>query len=75
MMQKQCKKKEIWDIVNRLLLGAIVYLIWQERNIKIFSRKYKDAKRVAEEVISIVRMKLMGLVLKDNPRVMQVRTN
>ncbi|GJY70470.1 hypothetical protein Tco_0474173, partial [Tanacetum coccineum] len=54
----------IWSVIQRLLLGASVYYIWQERNIRLFG----EAKRSDDEIFMIVfkfiRLRLMGLKLK-----------
>nr|GEW25340.1 hypothetical protein [Tanacetum cinerariifolium] len=34
----------IWSIVRRIVLGAMVYFIWQERNNKIFKEEKRDVK-------------------------------
>ncbi|PWA47512.1 RNA-directed DNA polymerase, eukaryota, Reverse transcriptase zinc-binding domain protein [Artemisia annua] len=33
--------KSIWSIIHRLVIGAVVYVIWQERNVRIF-QGFKD---------------------------------
>ncbi|GJR86928.1 hypothetical protein Tco_0210939 [Tanacetum coccineum] len=53
-------------IIRRLSLAASVYLIWQERNRRIF----KDEKRNVDELFSIfkdtIRLRLVSLKVKDS---------
>lgn len=32
--------KSIWCIIQRLVIGAIVYFLWQERNLRFFQGKF-----------------------------------
>jgi hypothetical protein len=55
------KLNSVWSIVNRLVLGACVYFVWQERN----RRFHENIKRPPEEIIKLVtynvKLRLLGL--------------
>ncbi|XP_071712274.1 uncharacterized protein [Rutidosis leptorrhynchoides] len=48
-------------IVAKLVFGASVYFIWQERNRRLFSRKAMGCDKVKELIFSTVRMKIMAI--------------
>lgn len=58
------KKKEVWSIVSPLVLGAVVYFIWQERNSRIFTKIIRSYLQVSADIIQEVRWKLMTLPWK-----------
>ncbi|GJS57688.1 hypothetical protein Tco_0652472 [Tanacetum coccineum] len=74
-MVKQAYSDLLVDEVDseRLSLAASVYLIWQERNRRIF----KDEKRNVDELFSIfkdtIRLRLMSLKVKDSCAVRTVQ--
>lgn len=43
-------KNNIWSVVNKLLIAATVYFLWNERN----KRMFQNVKRNEEEVISVI---------------------
>ncbi|GKF17371.1 hypothetical protein Tco_0062289 [Tanacetum coccineum] len=51
----------IWRIVRRLVCGASVCLVWQERNNRIFEGKKIDVKELCNGITETVQMKLMCL--------------
>lgn len=63
--------KSIWSIIRRLVVGAIIYNIWQERNFRLF----KNISRPTNDVIVIikknVRMRLIGLKIKKSANVFE----
>ncbi|GKC62818.1 hypothetical protein Tco_1095416, partial [Tanacetum coccineum] len=42
--------KSIGIVVNKLILAATIYFIWQERNMRMF----KDERRIEEAIIKII---------------------
>lgn len=54
----------IWSVVQRLVFGAAVYFIWQERNIRIFQNDFRTDETVFKIIVDTVRHKLMGLKIK-----------
>ncbi|GJX07043.1 RNA-directed DNA polymerase, eukaryota, reverse transcriptase zinc-binding domain protein [Tanacetum coccineum] len=62
-----CIKKpsnSIWSVIQRLVLGASVYFIWQERNVRLFNSKYRSVDVVFNIIVNSVRLKLLSLNLK-----------
>ncbi|PWA70619.1 reverse transcriptase zinc-binding domain-containing protein [Artemisia annua] len=62
----------IWSVVQRLVFGAAVYYIWQERNIRIFQHVYRTEETVFKIIVNTVRYKLMGLNIKNSREVLKV---
>ncbi|GJQ97553.1 RNA-directed DNA polymerase, eukaryota, reverse transcriptase zinc-binding domain protein [Tanacetum coccineum] len=62
-----CIKKpsnSIWSVIQRLVLGASVYFIWQERNVRLFDSKNRSVDVVLNIIVNTVRLKLLSLNLK-----------
>ncbi|GKE08939.1 hypothetical protein Tco_1412490, partial [Tanacetum coccineum] len=62
----------IWSIIRRLVCAAAVYFVWQERNKRMFGEEKKDSGELIKIGIESVRMKLMGLKVKDSRSVKEV---
>ncbi|GKA05183.1 RNA-directed DNA polymerase, eukaryota, reverse transcriptase zinc-binding domain protein [Tanacetum coccineum] len=58
--------RNIWSIVRRLVCGAAVYYIWQERNNRLFRNEKRESKTVLNIAMEAVVMKLIGLKVKDS---------
>ena len=54
----------IWSVIQRLVFGAAVYYIWQERNFRLFQKNYRSEETVFKVIVDIVRHKLLGLKIK-----------
>ncbi|GKC04395.1 RNA-directed DNA polymerase, eukaryota, reverse transcriptase zinc-binding domain protein [Tanacetum coccineum] len=61
--------KSIWSILQRLVLGASVYLIWQERNLRIFQNRHRSKEELCDLIKDVVRLRIMGLNLKASRQV------
>ncbi|XP_071739234.1 uncharacterized protein [Rutidosis leptorrhynchoides] len=59
-------KKSAKCIVAKLLFGASVYFIWQERNCRLFKKKARSCDQLMEIIFSTVRLKLMSIRWKDS---------
>ena len=53
-------KNNIWNIVNKLIVAATVYYLWNERN----KRSFQSLRRSEEEVITVIN-KYMEAVLQS----------
>ncbi|MFS7917031.1 putative reverse transcriptase zinc-binding domain-containing protein [Helianthus anomalus] len=51
----------VWSIINRLTLGAAVYYIWQERNLRVHESRSRSADEVLNLIKETVRLRLMGV--------------
>ncbi|GJW64883.1 RNA-directed DNA polymerase, eukaryota, reverse transcriptase zinc-binding domain protein [Tanacetum coccineum] len=56
--------KSIWSVVRRLTLAAAVYLLWKERNGRIFRDEEMTWLMLLEKIMETVKMKLLGLKVK-----------
>ena len=54
----------IWSVIQRLVLGACVYFVWQERNFRCFRKEFRDVDNLFKTVVGTVRMKLLGLTIR-----------
>lgn len=52
--------KKADDIIAKLVLGASLYFIWQERNFRIFQQKKRTIPQLIEIIYSTVRLKLLS---------------
>lgn len=52
---------KIWSIIQRLLFGAVVYFIWQERNFRIFKKCARSDEALFSLITETIRLRLMGL--------------
>ncbi|KAK1429817.1 hypothetical protein QVD17_12069 [Tagetes erecta] len=53
------------SIIERLVVSASSYCIWQERNARIFRSKLRTLKQLSEVILKIVRMRMMSIQFKD----------
>ncbi|GJU52774.1 RNA-directed DNA polymerase, eukaryota, reverse transcriptase zinc-binding domain protein [Tanacetum coccineum] len=63
--------KSIWSILQRLVLGASVYLIWQERNLRIFQGRRRSMEDICNLIKDVVRLRIMSLILKNSSQVFE----
>ena len=61
----------IWSVIQRLVLGASVYYVWQERNLRLFGGHSRSVEELLKIVIENIRFRLMGLKLKITPDVIK----
>ena len=62
-------KNSIWSVIQRLVWGAVVYYIWQERNIRLFGGYSRTENELFKIIVETVRLRIMGLQLKVTPDV------
>ncbi|GJS32657.1 RNA-directed DNA polymerase, eukaryota, reverse transcriptase zinc-binding domain protein [Tanacetum coccineum] len=51
----------IWSVIQRLVFGASVYFIWQERNVRLFRNTERSEDVLFKQVMDTIRLKLMSL--------------
>ncbi|GJX65445.1 RNA-directed DNA polymerase, eukaryota, reverse transcriptase zinc-binding domain protein [Tanacetum coccineum] len=69
-LKKLPNNQNIWSIVRKLVFGAAVYYIWQERNNRLFKKR---GKRWKDFVIKeVVQLKISGLAVKESRAVREV---
>ncbi|XP_071733555.1 uncharacterized protein [Rutidosis leptorrhynchoides] len=66
LANKKCSKS-IWSIIRRLVVAAIIYHIWQERNDRLFKAGQRNVNTLCKHIEEVVRLRLMGLkILKSH---------
>nr|GEU82219.1 hypothetical protein [Tanacetum cinerariifolium] len=55
--------KSIWSILQRLVFGACIYIIWQERNLRCFQNRSRNLEEVCKLIIDLVRLRVLSLSL------------
>lgn len=63
--------KSIWSIIQRLVMGATVYFIWQERNLRFFQGKSRNVASLCCIIKEQVRLRLMSLRIKNSLHVIK----
>ncbi|GKC89885.1 hypothetical protein Tco_1150534 [Tanacetum coccineum] len=58
------KGTSVVSIISRLLLGAISYYIWSERNSRLFKKKVFTVPQIVQVITSMVRLKLVTFKFK-----------
>ena len=51
----------IWSVIQRLVWGASVYFIWQERNVRLFGNNSRTEDELFKVITDTVRFRIMGL--------------
>ncbi|GJU41838.1 RNA-directed DNA polymerase, eukaryota, reverse transcriptase zinc-binding domain protein [Tanacetum coccineum] len=57
------------SVCRRLMLGASVYNIWNERNRRIFQDKKLNEEDIVKRITEVVKCKLSCLIVKDSAAV------
>lgn len=57
------------NVVNKLVLGGLVYFIWQERNCRLFQKKFRSVNQVIGCIEETIRLKILGLKIRNSSRV------
>ncbi|GKC42719.1 RNA-directed DNA polymerase, eukaryota, reverse transcriptase zinc-binding domain protein [Tanacetum coccineum] len=65
-------KNNIWQIVNKLILSATVYHVWNERNKRIFKNEAKTSKELIDIIKDHVIAMLLGLKVKSSGALVMV---
>lgn len=63
------KGKSLYVLINKLVLAAVIFHIWQERNRRLFQKKKKRAWQISADITDDVRKKLQGLAVVNTSRV------
>ncbi|XP_071697814.1 uncharacterized protein [Rutidosis leptorrhynchoides] len=64
-MAKYPYSRNIWSIINRLLIAASVYFIWQERNHRIFRKVHRDEAAICKDIQNFMQLKLLTFKVKQ----------
>ena len=63
------KRRSVRSVVSKLVLAATTYLIWKERNDRIFKKRKRSREQVVESILATVRLKLLTFTFKKSKRV------
>ncbi|MFS7927039.1 hypothetical protein Hanom_Chr04g00304231 [Helianthus anomalus] len=66
-MAQYADSKKLVHVICKILIVASSYFVWQERNNRLFSQKYRTPEQVAQVIFHTVRLKLMGFKDDNNP--------
>ncbi|GJT77731.1 putative RNA-directed DNA polymerase [Tanacetum coccineum] len=58
--------KSVWSISQRLVIGALVYFIWQERNLRFFQQKNRTFSDLCGIIKENVRLRLLSLKIRGS---------
>ncbi|KAJ9535293.1 hypothetical protein OSB04_un001605 [Centaurea solstitialis] len=64
--------RSIWSVVHRLVFAAGVYFLWQERNNRRYGENHRSVVVLARQVLELIKLKLMGLKVKNNDQTKRV---
>ncbi|XP_021979810.1 uncharacterized protein LOC110875926 [Helianthus annuus] len=59
------KSKRAADYFSRLVVGATAYVIWQERNHRLFRNQTRPPDVIRDTILKTIRYKLMGVKFKQ----------
>ncbi|GJV32892.1 RNA-directed DNA polymerase, eukaryota, reverse transcriptase zinc-binding domain protein [Tanacetum coccineum] len=58
--------KSIWSIIQRIVLGSVVYVLWQERNLRLFQGNSRTVEVICNIIKDLVRLWLLSLKIKGS---------
>ncbi|GJT81127.1 RNA-directed DNA polymerase, eukaryota, reverse transcriptase zinc-binding domain protein [Tanacetum coccineum] len=61
--------RSIWIILQRLVIGALVYIVWQERNLRRFQMKCRSVKDFCMIIKDVMRFRLLSLKIRSSRQV------
>ena len=64
--------RNIWSIIRRLVLGAAVYFVWQERNTRLFQNCERNVNVLVQSIMECIKWRIMNFVVKDTEAVKEV---
>ncbi|GJZ75391.1 hypothetical protein Tco_0639856 [Tanacetum coccineum] len=63
--EKPCLNS-IWSIIRRLSFGAVIYFLWQERNMRIFKDQKREWQSLLQIIYDTIKARVMGLMFKKS---------
>ncbi|XP_021993818.1 uncharacterized protein LOC110890505 [Helianthus annuus] len=71
-LKHRSRSKSATNLLCKLIVAATMYVIWQERNNRLFKNHARPPDIISKAVIDSVRYKLMGLRFKNTIRVREL---
>ena len=72
MLILTAKSRSVRSVVSKLLFAASTYVIWQERNNRIFKKVKRSEDQVVDFIKSTVRLKLLTCRFKKTSNVIDL---
>ncbi|GJU37824.1 RNA-directed DNA polymerase, eukaryota, reverse transcriptase zinc-binding domain protein [Tanacetum coccineum] len=69
---EEVTNNNIWIILRRLVLGAVVYFIWQERNTRIFRISKRDEQTLVQIITETVELRMMSFIVKESKSIREM---
>ncbi|GKA36584.1 hypothetical protein Tco_0723149 [Tanacetum coccineum] len=69
---KMNNNNAIRSILRRIVVAAVVYYVWQERNKRIMANEFRSADVLFEIILEYVKLKIMSLKVKLSVQVKKV---
>ncbi|KAK1434366.1 hypothetical protein QVD17_00105 [Tagetes erecta] len=63
-INSRLKVKSARSIIERLIVGAASYYVWQERNARLFQKELRSANQLSEVIFKTVQFRLMSISFK-----------
>ena len=63
--------KSIWSVLQRLVIGACIYFVWQERNLRTFQDQARSCDVLCKLIKDTVRLRIMGLSINNSLQVFE----
>ncbi|XP_022015041.1 uncharacterized protein LOC110914561 [Helianthus annuus] len=63
-IEQNAASKKLEHIVCKLVVAASTYFIWQERNNRLFSNIQRKEETVAQVILDMVRLRIMGFKIE-----------
>ncbi|GJR40011.1 hypothetical protein Tco_1051369 [Tanacetum coccineum] len=71
-LEPLANKNSVRSVVVKLVFAASCYLIWKERNDRLFSHKKKSVDQIVESIITTIRLKLLSCRFKKTENVQRL---
>ncbi|GJW54812.1 reverse transcriptase zinc-binding domain-containing protein [Tanacetum coccineum] len=65
-ISKMKANNSIDSIVSRLVFGAVVYFIWQERNTRMYKQIKRNEESLIQTIKETVRLRMMSFIVKES---------
>ena len=69
---KQKANRNIWSALRRLVLGATVYFVWQERNSRMFKDTERSVDTLVKQIKDSIKWRMMSFIVKESNAVKEV---
>lgn len=70
-MYERPMNSSVWSILQRLVIGALVYFVWQEINFRKFQLKSRPVKVLSGIIRENVRLRLLSLKIRSSRQAME----